>query len=84
MLRSFITNPTNSFTADYAFFITESVFHQYKKFLGQNLVEQNLLHFNYAISNQLKAINNFKNYNDINEYIYYMDKAYDEYKQIEI
>lgn len=75
---------TNQFTADYAFFITESVFHQYKKFLGQNLAEQNLLHFNNAISNQLEAINYFNNYNDINEYIYYIDKAYDEYKQIEI
>ncbi|MCK5300728.1 MAG: transglutaminase domain-containing protein, partial [Thermoplasmatales archaeon] len=74
---------TNSFTADYAFFITQSVFHQYRKYLGENLNEQNLLHLDNAIDNQKKGINEFKENQDINEYIYHMDKAYDEYKQIE-
>ena len=45
--------------------------------------EQNLLHLDNAIDNQKKGINEFKENQDINEYIYHMDKAYDEYKQIE-
>lgn len=73
---------TNSFTADYAFFITECVSHQYRKYLREDLVEQNLLYFNNAINYQIKAINEFKNFENILEYIYNMDKAYDEYKQI--
>ena len=74
----------NLLTADYAFFITQCVFQQYRKYLGENLIEQNLLHLDNAISNQKKGINEFKENQDINEYIYYMDKAYDEYKQIEL
>ena len=75
---------TNSFTADYAFFISECVFNQYRKFLGENLTSQNLLHFNNAINNQINAIKEFKENENIMEYIYFMDKAYDEYKQINI
>jgi len=75
---------TNSFTADYAFFISECVFNQYQKFLGENLTSQNLLHFNNAINDQINAITEFKENENIMEYIYFMDKAYDEYKQINI
>jgi len=83
--QMFIENKitSNSFTSDYAFFITQCVFHQYKKYLGEDLNEQNLLHLNKAINNQKQAINELKENKDINEYIYFMDKSYDEYKQIE-
>jgi hypothetical protein len=75
---------TNSFTADYAFFITKCVFNQYQKYLGKNLNEQNLNHLNNAIYNQKKGIIEFKENKNINEYIFYLDKAYDEYKQIDL
>ena len=75
---------TNSFTADYAFFISECVSYQYRKFLGKNLTSQNLIHFNNAINHQKNAINEFKHSENILEYIYFMDKAYYEYKQINI
>jgi hypothetical protein len=74
---------TDLFTADYAFFITKCVFNQYQKYLGKNLNEQDLSHLNIAISNQKKGILEFLENNDIYGYIYYLDKAYDEYKQID-
>jgi len=75
---------TDSFTADYAFFRTQSVFHQYEKYLGMNLTGENLEHLQDAISYQKQATSELQENDDINEYIYFIDKAYDEYKEIDI
>jgi len=75
---------TDSFTADYAFYLTQLVFHQYKKWLGKNLVGDNLNHFLNAIFYQKQAVSKLCNSDDTFEYIYLMDKTYDEYKQIDI
>jgi hypothetical protein len=75
---------TDSFTADYAFFRTQSVFHQYEKYLGMNLTGENLEHLQGAISYQKQATSELQENDDINEYIYFIDKAYDKYKEIDI
>ncbi len=74
----------NSFIADQIFFKTQMVFHQYQKFLGINLNQENLEYLNTAILYQKKAILEFTEKKDVFDYIYYIDKAYDEYKKIEI
>lgn len=75
---------TDSFTADYALFRTQSVFHQYEKYLKMNLTGDNLGHLQDAISFQKQATSELQENDDINEYIYFIDKAYDEYKEIDI
>ncbi|MEA3458248.1 MAG: transglutaminase-like domain-containing protein [Candidatus Thermoplasmatota archaeon] len=75
---------TDPFTADYAFFRTQSVFHQYEKYLKMNLTGENLGHLQDAISFQKQATSELQENDDINEYIYFIDKAYDEYKGIDI
>jgi len=75
---------TDSFTADYAFFRTQNVFRQYEKYLKMNLTGENLGHLQDAISFQKQATSELQENDDINEYIYFIDKAYDEYKDIDI
>ncbi len=74
----------DSFTADYAFFRTQNVFRQYEKYLKMNLTGENLGHLQDAISFQKQATSELQENDDINEYIYFIDKAYDEYKDIDI
>ena len=71
-----------SFASDYTFFRTQNVFSQYKKFLGQNLSPENQKHVQNAIDFQVKACNALVETNDLNEYVYFIEKAYDEYKSI--
>ena len=73
---------TDSFTADYAFLLTQLVFHQYEQWLGVNLVGENLKHFQNASYYQKLAVSDLCTSNDPFEYIYLMDKTYDEYKEI--
>ena len=75
---------TDSFTADYAFFLTQMVFHQYQQYLGMNLTGENLEHFQNAVSYQKQAIDELIDSGDPDEYIYFIDKAYDEYKEIDL
>jgi len=74
---------TDSFTADYAFLLTQLVFHQYEQWLGENLVGENLMHFQNATCYQKQAVGDLCTSDDPFEYIYLMDKAYDEYKEID-
>ena len=46
--------------------------------------EEDLIHLDNAIFYQKKGIIEFKENNDIYDYIFYLDKAYDEYKKIDI
>ena len=75
---------TDSFTADYAFLLTQLVFHQYEQCLGGNLVGENIKHFQNATNYQKQAVSELSKSDDILEYIYLMDKAYGEYKEIDL
>jgi len=74
---------TDSFTAEFAFFMTKAVFHQYEYYLGMNLTGENLDHFQNATGFQKQAIDELIDYNP-DDYIYYIDRAYDEYKLIDL
>jgi hypothetical protein len=73
---------TDAFSADYAFFLTNAVFHQYEHYLGMNLTGEDLLHFQNAVSYQKQSITEFIDSENPEDYIYYIDKAYDEYQLI--
>ena len=75
---------TDSFTADYAFLLTQMVFHQYEQYLGMNLTGENQDHFQNATIYQKQAMEKLIETDDVNDYIYYMDSAFDEYKEIEL
>ena len=72
---------TDSFTADYAFLLTQLVFHQYEQYLGMNLTGENLGHFQNATIFHNTAISAFQHSN-IQSYIDNMNLAYDEYLSI--
>jgi hypothetical protein len=71
----------NEFTADYAFLITQLVYHQYEKYLGKDLTGDNLGHYQNATEYHLNAIDEFQQPN-IQTYIDYMNLAYQEYLKI--
>lgn len=71
------------FASDYAFFRTQNVFTQYEKYLGSSLSTSNQQHVEHAIDLQIQACNEFAESENINEYVFYLEKAYDEYKAIE-
>ena len=74
---------SSPFTVDYSFMISENVFNNYKKYLGLNLSVNNSVFFENAISFQEIAISQLKVNQDIFNYIFYMEKAFDEYKKME-
>ena len=75
--------PLTPFAADYAFFRTQNVFNQYERFLGSDLSSPEQQHVNNAIQYQKEAVTQLIQTGDINDYIFYLEKAYDEYKMIE-
>ncbi len=73
----------DEFTSRYAFLKTKLVFHSYEHFQGSTLDDEDTLHFNKAVSYQRKAVHILAEDEDIYQYMYYMDKAYNEYLEIE-
>ena len=73
----------SSFVADYVFFRTQNVFHQYEAQLGASLNPANQQHVEKAQAYQLQAAETLCETGDINDYVFYLEKAYDEYKAIE-
>ena len=71
------------FAADYTFFRTQNVFNQYEKFIGSSLSATDEQHVQQAIAFQIQACNVLVDSGDINDYVFYIEKAYDEYKAIE-
>ncbi len=71
------------FALDYAFFRTQNMFHQYEQFLGMDLSSFHQQHVDNALHYQKDAITSLMETEDINGYIYFIEKAYDEYKSIE-
>ena len=70
------------FAADYSFFRTQNVYSQYEKFLGSDLSSTDQQHVEQAIHFQTQACLKLVDTGDLNEYIFYIEKAYDEYKAI--
>ena len=58
------------------------MFHQYEQYLGKNLTGENLEHFQIGMQYQKQAVDELNESDDINEYVYLMDKTCDEYKNI--
>jgi hypothetical protein len=65
-----------------ALFLTKIVYNKYEYYLGLTLTGDNSKHFQNAISYQKNALNSLSNYKNIEEYIYFLDLAYNEYIQI--
>jgi hypothetical protein len=74
---------TDSLIADFAFNLTREVFHNYENYLGKDLSNENLEHFQNALFYQKEAMALFLE-KDISAYIYFMNKAYQEYSEIKI
>jgi hypothetical protein len=72
----------DSLTADYAFVLTQIVFRLYQKYLGENLTDENLHHFHNASLYQKDAITAMKADNP-DGYISFLNRAYEEYKEID-
>jgi hypothetical protein len=75
---------TDSYKVDYSFLLTQIVFHQYEKYLGMNLTGENQQHFQNATNYQKQSIAKLMETTYLNDYIYYMDSAFDEYKEIDL
>ena len=74
---------TDTFTADYAHFLTRFAFRYYEKYLGTNLTGLDLIHYQNATTLQHMALQTFQFQQDINEYIVIMIHAIDEYQEIQ-
>ena len=70
------------FALDYTFFRTQNVYSKYEKFLAMDLSSSDQQHVDQAISYQTQACEALVDTEDINEYVFYIEKAYDEYKLI--
>jgi hypothetical protein len=75
---------TDYVSAEYAFSLTEMVLQYYEQYLGVNLSVENQLHFNNAVSYQKQAILAFKQSQEPDGYLGFMNQAYEEYLSIHI
>jgi hypothetical protein len=73
---------THSFAADYTFFRTQNVFTQYEKFLNMDLSIEDESLVSNAITFQIQACRSLVETGDLNEFIFFIEKAYDQYKDI--
>ena len=74
---------TDIITGEEAFALTKEVFHQYQYYQGMNLTNENMEHFQNATTNQFNAINELK-INNVTQYIFFINKAINEYSAIVI
>jgi hypothetical protein len=80
MFSEAVVSP-DQLTANFAFVLTERVFRQYQSYLGVHLTGENLYHFQNATIYQKDAISSLKE-NNTEGYISFLNRAYDEYKEI--
>jgi hypothetical protein len=66
------------------FFRTQNVFSQYQKYLGMDLSSENQGYLENAIAFQIQAVHSLTDTEDVNEYVYFIEKAFDEYKKINL
>jgi hypothetical protein len=76
------TVTTDAFTVDYAFYLSQQVYRLYEQHLGKNLTGPDWLHFQTGLAYQLQALSQFVEEDDVDSYIYFMEQAYDEYREI--
>jgi hypothetical protein len=81
MFSEAVVSP-DQLTAEFVFVLTERVFRQYQSYLGVNLTSENLYHFQNATMYQKDAIISLKG-NNTKGYISFLNRAYDEYKEID-
>jgi len=74
----------DSFSADYSFFITQTVFYLYQLYLGMELLGENLQHFENATTYQRMAIQQFISSANLQNYLIHMDLGYTEFMKINI
>ena len=74
---------TDIITGEEAFALTKEVFHQYQYYQGMNLTNENMEHFQNATTNQFNAINELK-ISNVTQYIFFINKAINEYSAIVI
>jgi hypothetical protein len=72
----------DTLTANYAFMLTQIVFRLYQKYLGENLTDENLHHFHNASLYQKDATTAMKADNP-DGYISFLNRAYEEYREID-
>jgi hypothetical protein len=65
-----------------AIYLTQEVFDKYQAYLGVELIGENLTHFQLGEEKIDLAINELETSDDAFGYIYYMNKAIDEFEQI--
>jgi hypothetical protein len=73
---------TNTTSAHYANNVTKRVFFLYKQYLGKNLTNENLQHFQDGLEYQQLAILSLQQAQDLSDYISCIEKAISEYEQI--
>jgi hypothetical protein len=64
--------------------LTQEIFDKFQTYLGAELTGENLSHYQFAVDNMTLAINQLKKSNDAFGYIYYLNKANDEFDLIVI
>lgn len=74
---------TDETVASYAFVLTEVVFRQYQRYFGMNLTQENQQHLENALAYQKQAIQELKQFLNLEGYISHLNMAYDEYQDIE-
>jgi hypothetical protein len=77
--KDLFTNITSAFAS---INVTETVFSFYQQYLGKNLTDENLNHFQTAFDYQKQAILSLKQSEDPLSYLSYMNLALTEYTQI--
>jgi hypothetical protein len=75
---------TDSVTAQFVFSLTEMTLGFYEQYLGSDLSGENRLHFINAVAYQKQAILSFKQSQDPEGYLDYLNMAYTEYEEISI
>jgi hypothetical protein len=73
---------TDSISGENAINITKNVFHKYEFYLSIDLDGDNLGHFINATSYQFQAVNDFKDSDDVSEFIDYLNKSNEQYDKI--
>ena len=73
---------TDSMTAQFAFSLTEMTLMFYEQYLGSDLINENLQHFQNAVAYQKQAILELKQSQEPDGYLSFMNRAYTEYAEI--
>jgi hypothetical protein len=82
-IKAFTEEKITTSYAEDAFSLTKTVYNYYEEYLGQNLVGENKEHYNNAIENQTKAIDQLAE-GKPGFYLYHILLAKTEYEKIAV